>query len=348
MKEEEKREQSVHKLLFLGPGGGGKSTIFKQLQWLHGDGFTEFDLRTLTDSIHVQTITQMQSAITHYLSDPTPDTELQTAIDSVRNTMFTSVQRNSPKPWSELAASIAYIWKNDERLRAVFGEYDAQHILWASTEYFWDALPRISAANYIPNKLDIVKVRTMSTGVVQKRFTIDQCKFHIFDVGGQRSERKKWITCFDNVSAVVFVAALSCYNELMFEDKTTNCMVDALELFDKTINNEQFIQKPIILFLNKRDIFERKVKKIGIDVCPAFEDFDDKCVYNQQYEDTDQYHQGAAYIKMKFDEMNKGRRSVYTHFTCAMEDKNVDYVFTDIVSVVLGKIYQSVGSHNLL
>jgi len=43
----------------------------------------------------------------------------------------------------------------------------------------------------------------------------------LVDVGGQRSERRKWIQCFDDVRAVLFVAALSGYDMTLFEDGTT-------------------------------------------------------------------------------------------------------------------------------
>ena len=42
--------------------------------------------------------------------------------------------------------------------------------------------------------------------------------FRMFDVGGQRSERRKWIHCFGDVKAVLFVAALSAYDMYLFED----------------------------------------------------------------------------------------------------------------------------------
>ncbi|EJW74437.1 hypothetical protein WUBG_14655 [Wuchereria bancrofti] len=43
----------------------------------------------------------------------------------------------------------------------------------------------------------------------------------IFDVGGQRSERKKWIHCFEDVNAIIFIAAISQYDQVLFEDETT-------------------------------------------------------------------------------------------------------------------------------
>lgn len=62
----------------------------------------------------------------------------------------------------------------------------------------------------------------MPTGIVVDKYKIDGTTFEMYDVGGQRNERKKWIHCFDNVTAVIYVAALSEYNQGMFEDANTN------------------------------------------------------------------------------------------------------------------------------
>jgi hypothetical protein len=41
----------------------------------------------------------------------------------------------------------------------------------------------------------------------------------MFDVGGQRSERKKWIHCFEGVTCIIFCAALSAYDMVLVEDE---------------------------------------------------------------------------------------------------------------------------------
>jgi len=43
----------------------------------------------------------------------------------------------------------------------------------------------------------------------------------MFDVGGQRSERKKWIHCFEGVTAIIFIVAMSEYDLMLAEDQNT-------------------------------------------------------------------------------------------------------------------------------
>lgn len=42
----------------------------------------------------------------------------------------------------------------------------------------------------------------------------------MFDVGGQRSERKKWIHCFENVTSIIFCVALSEYDQVLLEESS--------------------------------------------------------------------------------------------------------------------------------
>ena len=46
--------------------------------------------------------------------------------------------------------------------------------------------------------------------------------FRLVDVGGQRSERRKWIHCFEDVSSIIFIASLAEYNMCLVEDAKVN------------------------------------------------------------------------------------------------------------------------------
>ncbi len=74
-----------------------------------------------------------------------------------------------------------------------------------------------------------------TTGIVETSFLIDGNTFKMYDVGGQRNERKKWIHCFENVTAVLFVGAISEYDQKLFEDESQNRMVEALSLFEEIV-----------------------------------------------------------------------------------------------------------------
>jgi hypothetical protein len=69
----------------------------------------------------------------------------------------------------------------------------------------------------LPTNEDVLKMRVRTTGVIEAPFQIKYQKmnlaFKMIDVGGQRSERRKWIHCFDSVTAVLFVVAISEYNQ---------------------------------------------------------------------------------------------------------------------------------------
>merc|ERR1712100_830153 len=70
-------------------------------------------------------------------------------------------------------------------------------------------------------------------GIVEEAYNIDGVEFRMYDVGGQRNERKKWIHCFDNVTAVIFVGAISEYDQVLYEDKTQNRLIEAVDLFEE-------------------------------------------------------------------------------------------------------------------
>ena len=47
----------------------------------------------------------------------------------------------------------------------------------------------------------------------------------MFDVGGQRSERKKWIHCFESVTSIIFCTALSEYDQVLLEQRNQACHI---------------------------------------------------------------------------------------------------------------------------
>ena len=59
-------------------------------------------------------------------------------------------------------------------------------------------------------------------------------------MGGQRSERKKWLPLLNNVTVIIFVVALLEYDQKLQEDLRMNRMVEAIELFKSVVNHDAY------------------------------------------------------------------------------------------------------------
>lgn len=190
---------------------------------------------------------------------------------------------------------------------------------------YLDSLDRISATNYVPTQDDVLRTRVKTTGIVETRFTFKGLYFRMFDVGGQRSERKKWIHCFEGVTAIIFCVALSGYDLVLAEDEEMNRMTESMALFDQICNNKWFVNTSIILFLNKKDLFAEKIRKSPLNICFP------------EYTGENSYEEAAAYIQVKFEELNamKDSKEIYTHFTCATDTRNVQFVFDAVTDVII-------------
>ncbi|XP_010174537.2 guanine nucleotide-binding protein G(q) subunit alpha-like, partial [Antrostomus carolinensis] len=86
-----------------------------------------------------------------------------------------------------------------------------------STKYYLNDLDRIADATYLPTQQDVLRVRVPTTGIIEYPFDLQSVIFRMVDVGGQRSERRKWIHCFENVTSIMFLVALSEYDQVLVE-----------------------------------------------------------------------------------------------------------------------------------
>ena len=182
----------------------------------------------------------------------------------------------------------------------------------------------------MPDDQDVLRSRVKTTGITETTFIIGDLTYRMFDVGGQRSERKKWIHCFENVTTILFLVAISEYDQLLFEDETVNRMQEALTLFDSICNSRWFIKTSIILFLNKIDRFKEKLP-----VSPMKNYFPD-------YEGGEDYAAACDYILNRFVNLNQHEsKQIYTHFTCATDTTQIRFV----MAAVNGESFFCFGSN---
>ena len=186
-------------------------------------------------------------------------------------------------------------------------------------------IDRVCDSSFVPTDEDLLLATYRTTGMVEKTFQIDNYRFKICDVGGQRNERRKWIHYFDSVTAVIFVVSLSGYNKVLFEDDDTNEMHEQLNVFEEQVNSQVHVDRAFILLLNKNDIFQEKIKKV-----PITEAF-------PEYTGPQTYQESLDYIRQQFEARNGNpeERNIYTHVTTATDKDNVQRIFTDIQHIVI-------------
>jgi len=156
------------------------------------------------------------------------------------------------------------------------------------------------------------------------------------DVGGQRSERKKWLNCFNDVAAVIYLVALNEYDMLMEEDDLTNRMEESLKLFQKLSGSQWLRDIPMILFLNKSDIFETKIQTHPLSQC--FTDYEEWERHSTQQQSD--FEKGCEYIKSQYSKVFNGVR-LYSFITCALDTKNCEKVFAAVRDAVMAKVFTS-------
>ncbi|XP_044279086.1 guanine nucleotide-binding protein G(t) subunit alpha-3 isoform X3 [Varanus komodoensis] len=253
-------------------GESGKSTIVKQMKIIHKDGYTDQECREYRSVIYSNTL-QSILAIVKAMSTLGIDYGNAQSKEDERLLLATADSMEDGTMCPVLAGVIKKLWK-DPGIQACF-ERASEYQLNDSAAYYLNDLDRLTAPDYVPNEQDVLRSRVKTTGIIETQFSFKDLNFRMFDVGGQRSERKKWIHCFEGVTCIIFCAALSAYDMVLVEDEEVNRMHESLHLFNSICNHKYFATTSIVLFLNKKDLFQEKIAKVHLRVC--FPDYEGQC-----------------------------------------------------------------------
>ena len=357
LKEDFQKEAKYMKLLVLGAGESGKSTIIKQMKLIHSNvdgreqkGFTDQErlvarkaiyvnivesLANLLDAIEFLNIKGWEKVIYSDTKKKTKNRNVQfieeygSVLMSCGSKKHGEVEILDEKiiPTQEIIKAFKDIWNHETIQKAYARRSEFQ--LNDSTSYFMTNLDHLCAVDCQLNDQDVLRSRVKTTGVSKIQFTYKDIEFRMFDVGGQRSERKKWIHCFDNVTAVLFVISIAEYDQVLEEDATVNRMEESMNLFDDIVNNKFFNRKSFIIFFNKKDLFEEKIRTKAIK--EYFPDFEG---------DEQSFTQTSDFLIKKYLSKNKGEeksRTLYPYLTTGTDTEAVKYVFCTVADIILAQ-----------
>ncbi|KAI9179299.1 guanine nucleotide-binding protein subunit alpha [Blastocladiella emersonii ATCC 22665] len=313
LRDDKQRIEKEIKMLLLGTGESGKSTILKQMQLIHGVGFSDSERVSIREVI-VKNLLQSVSAILEGM------TRLEIEFgDKATAAPLVDTFHELAKAVNPAAVDPALV----TTIKALLTDEGVKTALSRSKDYF-EHIDRITQPGFTPTDQDILRSRVKTTGIVENTFLIDNTTYRMFDVGGQRSERKKWIHCFENVTAIVYMAALSEYDQRLFEDENQNRMKESLQLFESICNSRWFTKTSMILFLNKIDLFKDKIL-----VSPIEAEF-------PEYEGGPRYDLACAFFQEKFEELNRSdSKEVYIHLTMATDTTQIRFVMAAVRDIIM-------------
>ncbi|KAJ7889881.1 heterotrimeric G-protein alpha subunit, GPA3-like protein [Mycena olivaceomarginata] len=310
------------KILLLGSGESGKSTIVKHLKIIHQAGFDTRERAEYRTTIYKNVL---DSAAT--------------LARVIRRMGLGAFEAGEERGWAGethavLTPALADAIWHVARAPAVekfVDEHPADLNLMDSAGYFFSAIHRIADPTYVPSEEDILRARTESTAIIETRFWMGDLLICILDVGGQRNERRKWMHCFESVSSIIFCAALSEYDQVLEEEEPRNRMRESLDLFESVINSRWFLRTSVMLFLTKIDVLKRKLPKIPLGR------------YFPEYTGGNDLQKAAKYILWKFMQGNRAKLTVYPHVTQANNTKNIRLVFAAVKETILQKALKDSG-----
>eukprot|EP01117_Protostelium_nocturnum_P004756 TRINITY_DN1726_c0_g2_i1.p1 TRINITY_DN1726_c0_g2~~TRINITY_DN1726_c0_g2_i1.p1 ORF type:complete len:354 (-),score=47.65 TRINITY_DN1726_c0_g2_i1:221-1282(-) len=331
IEEEQQAKREEVKLLLLGTGESGKSTVFKQMKVIQvNGGFSNEDFQTYKFVVYGNCINQMKVVINAVsklglqYEDPNNKERAERLSDA----------SSSGDEWTpEIGEDIKHLWA-DAAVKKTLEKRDELFQLNDSAEYFFNSIERINEPNFIPSVDDILRARVRSTGIEEATFKFNELTFRMVDVGGQRSERRKWIHCFEGSTAIVFCVGLSEYDQRLREEDTINRMEESLMLFEEICLSKYFRQTSIILFLNKLDLFQEKITRVPLTTCPAFTAFTGGSNFDS----------AISYVQNRFLEKDQQKsHQIFPHTTVAVSTENIKAIWTSVTETILRRILTSVS-----
>ncbi|KNC95933.1 uncharacterized protein SPPG_08686 [Spizellomyces punctatus DAOM BR117] len=318
------------KILLLGSADSGKTTVLKQIKILHGNGFPDKERQAFRRKILANIIDSMRALVNALSALGVPLGEPNNQLH-IKTFQKAAGAQNGESLEEDVIGAIKELWA-DRGIQQCYARSN-EFFIQDTADYFLNDIAKFTDPSFIPSDEDILHTRFRTTEISETCFNIDKLTYRIYDVGGQRSDRLFWAPYFeDQVHAILFITSLAAYDQMLVEDRTVNRMLDALVLFETITNNPLLKKVSIMLFLNKMDLFERKLK-----YSPVKKFFPD-------YEGSNDLKSAGRYFKTKFHAQNKTpEKKIYTHFTTSTDTKHMKVIISAVRDIVTRLSLQASG-----
>eukprot|EP01103_Thecamoeba_quadrilineata_P017499 TRINITY_DN623_c0_g1_i2.p1 TRINITY_DN623_c0_g1~~TRINITY_DN623_c0_g1_i2.p1 ORF type:complete len:335 (+),score=49.40 TRINITY_DN623_c0_g1_i2:64-1068(+) len=295
------------KLLLLGPGESGKSTIVKQLRIIYANCYQKAEERLAFKPNIFQNIASSMLVLVNSLP---ADQQAMLNPDELDCHQILNDNRTEESLMNpEVLNAVKILWRNHLIQKRFEERHETTGIviqITDSAKFFFSEIERISKEDYVPTVEDLLLCRSQTTQITEVKISVGGYPMRFVDVGGQRTERDRWILIFNDVNAIFYVVALSEFDQKLREDLEVNRMIEAIQVFSTLCQQPMFRDTSIILFLNKSD------------------------------------QDGIDYFKQKFERASGHRHKLYTHVTTATSTENIRFVFEAIEDICIQNIFSEI------
>ncbi|CAL1698353.1 unnamed protein product [Somion occarium] len=186
--------------------------------------------------------------------------------------------------------------------------------------FFLADIDRIARRDYVPSDNDVMRARLRTLGVQEHKIHFQEgpaagMDWIIYDVGGSRTQRPAWFPYFDDCDAIIFLAPVNCFDEKLAEDRRVNRLEDSYALWKMICSSKLLAKTQIILFLNKCDLLEKKLRS-GVKVNKFVPSLGDR--KNDAHTVTQYF---AQHFKEIFKHCSPEPRSFRVHLTSVVDPK---------------------------
>jgi len=204
-----------------------------------------------------------------------------------------------------------------------------------SSGFYLNEISRITAKRYIPTDEDVLKARLKTLGVLEHTFTVQGgnhrgVNWRIYDVGGARNQRQAWAPFFEDVNAIIFLAPISAFDQVLAEDPRVNRVEDSLLLWKSVVSNRLLAEVNVVLFLNKCDLLQTKLNA-GVRVNHHMTSYGDRL---------NDYESVSKYFRNKFGALHQSftpnrERELYIHLTSVTDTRRTFTIISNVRDIII-------------
>lgn len=305
------------RVLVLGTAGCGKSTFARQMKILYCNGFSDDELFNYKTILVQNLLLGIRDLINLYSEDRSVDLDKHKKLVK----FFRRINPYTSQLDDDVLEKVKSLWKDTDIITSG-SKLSKKSEYTESLSYVLKNLDRVAKNDWTPTNEDILHVRQRTTGIVETHFEAGKNHWTLIDVGGQKVERRKWIHSQQNLNAMIYFVSLDEY-DVQNEEVGKSGIEESLEVWKETINSDVSERNfPVILFLNKRDLLDDKLKKIPL-----------KKVYKDYKGKTPDA--AVEYIRdLYINSANIDKDRMYFHATCAIDTNQMGVVFNSVMDFI--------------